>query len=293
MSAKKTCVFCGEALQGKGKGTERSRKTDEHITPKWLIEHLAMGEMPITGMRWDVPSRTVIEQHRHGFRSFVSGRVCAGCNNGWMSDLETEAKPILIRLIADPRVLPSLSEAERHTVARWTLKTAVVLNQASFGDAANPLDRPIPVEHRKLLASGIISDELIVVGAGCPSGRVSEFLQSASWASPKNTFPLRKEDRECSYKVGMSFNSLLLAVAYYPNNDYYYGITADRFAVLWEGTRGIVRTDAGVGEVPIASNSPILEGFLGNIFVVSKAWWTITQNAVTTRLIVVPGRSRR
>lgn len=288
MSAKKTCVFCGVALRGKG--TDRTCKSDEHINPTWLIEHLGIGDLPVTGMRWDVPSRTVIEQHSHGGRSFVSGRVCTGCNNGWMSTLETEAKPILIRLIADPRLLPGLSVEERHTVARWTLKTAVALNQASFGNEANPLDRPIPVEHRKALVSGKLSDDVIVVGACCPSDRVSEFVQSATWATPKNTVPLRTEDRVRSYKIGMSFRSLLLAVAYYPNSEYYYGITADRFAVLWTGTRGIVRTDEGIGEIPIAANSPILEGFLGNIFVVSKTWWTITQNAATTRLIVVPGR---
>lgn len=291
MSAKKTCVFCGVVLHGKG--TDRCCKTDEHINPKWLVEHLGMGEMPVTGIRWAVPSGTIIEHQRHGSRTFVSGRVCAGCNNGWMSDLETEAKPILIRLIADPSELSSLSEHERHTVARWTLKTAAVLNQASFGNAANPLDRPIPAEHRRLVMRGVIPNEIIVVGAGCPSDRVSEFVQNASWASPNYTVPLRNEDRERSYKIGMSFRSLLLAVAYYPNAEYYYGITADRFAVLWSGTRGIVLTDEGVGDVPIVTHSPILEGFLGNIFVVSKTWWTITQNAATTRLIVVPGTSPR
>jgi hypothetical protein len=102
MSATKTCLFCGRVLPPK---RIKNGKSDEHIIPQWLMDHLGLCTMPVTGMRWDVPSRQVLEHKQHGVRRFVSGGVCAGCNGGWMSQLETEAKPILIRLIADPHEL--------------------------------------------------------------------------------------------------------------------------------------------------------------------------------------------
>ena len=50
--------------------------------------------------------------------------VCQPCNNGWMSRLENEAKPIIQDLLASDRV--SFASEERELVARWILKTAMV-----------------------------------------------------------------------------------------------------------------------------------------------------------------------
>lgn len=277
---------CGtESNHGQNHG-----KTNEHIIPKWLIGHLGLVETPVDDRRFDIPSGRILHERQYGTRSFVSGRVCAECNSGWMSDLENEAKPLLIRLIADPHELATLTKDEQHTVARWTMKTAAVLNKASFGNLQNPLDRPIPKAHAESAKSAVLPEDVLIVGAGCRSDKISSFIQNASWASPKHTVPLRVQDRDRSYKVGMSFRSLLLAVAYYPNPEYLYGLTASRFITLWSGSRGIVMTQDGVGEVPIRANAPILEGFLGNIFVVSKAWWHIRQNVLTTTLVSIPSR---
>jgi hypothetical protein len=52
-------------------------------------------------------------------------RLCAGCNNGWMSRLEERTKPILVRLLENEPVLLDLdAQAE---VARWAIKTAMVV----------------------------------------------------------------------------------------------------------------------------------------------------------------------
>jgi hypothetical protein len=56
-------------------------------------------------------------------------RVCARCNNGWMSDLERKAKPFLTRPIqGDPK---NLRFAEIETVAAWAYKTCVLADLAS------------------------------------------------------------------------------------------------------------------------------------------------------------------
>lgn len=54
--------------------------------------------------------------------ALVAGGVCASCNNGWMSDLESAARPYLLGEAA--RVSGPASAA----LARWFVKTAIVIN---------------------------------------------------------------------------------------------------------------------------------------------------------------------
>ena len=50
--------------------------------------------------------------------------VCAKCNNGWLSELEGAAKPIIAPLIrGEARCLPYEDQA---LIAAWTCKTALV-----------------------------------------------------------------------------------------------------------------------------------------------------------------------
>jgi hypothetical protein len=50
--------------------------------------------------------------------------VCENCNNGWMSQLENETKPILNRMLSDARfALPLVGQ---HVVTCWAIKTAMV-----------------------------------------------------------------------------------------------------------------------------------------------------------------------
>ena len=51
-------------------------------------------------------------------------KVCAGCNNGWMSRLETAAKPVLERLLTGSPL--ALSVDQQHVVAQWFVKNAVL-----------------------------------------------------------------------------------------------------------------------------------------------------------------------
>ncbi len=54
----------------------------------------------------------------------VDLKVCATCNNGWMSKLESRAKPLLSKLIfADGAI--ALSEIDADMLAAWSAKTLV------------------------------------------------------------------------------------------------------------------------------------------------------------------------
>jgi len=76
-----------------------------------------------------------------------------------------------------------------------------------------------------------------------------------------------KQEHDGSYKIGMSFRSLFLGVAYYPNRDYLYGLPERTHLLLWCSRRGVVRPfeDMGDGEVPIVAKCPVVEGFLANV----------------------------
>ncbi len=51
--------------------------------------------------------------------------LCATCNNGWMSMLENEAKPILESILDEK--LKDIDAASQSTLACWAVKTAMVL----------------------------------------------------------------------------------------------------------------------------------------------------------------------
>ena len=106
---------------------------------------------------------------------------------------------------------------------------------------------------------------------------------------PQNSIPLNDKDRNRSYKIGLSFDALLLGVAYYPNAEYYYTVSHDKHSILWGSTNRVVRlTDEGGLEVPILANLPIVEGFLGNIALISKTMWNIIQDTQRLGLIAKP-----
>lgn len=82
---------------------------------------------------------TLHDRRSHPLKVMVLGPVCPGCNNGWMSALESKAKPTLLELASGSLRLEDLSPPQRVVVARWALKTAVALNASSnFHHIATP-----------------------------------------------------------------------------------------------------------------------------------------------------------
>jgi hypothetical protein len=288
----KSCLFCGAALQPKS-GAHRA-KTDEHVFPDWLQEHLGIKGNVVTPMRVRSDNRQIIDMRRHVMGAFVAGSVCYDCNHGWMSALENEVNDVLIRLIVDPIQLGSLTDVERRTLARWTVKTAAVLNRCStYGNANDEIGRPVPDEHLRILASGTLPNDVLVVGAGSQSAKTVDFLQYAIWTNPANSIPLRDVDRNLSYKVALSFRDLVLMVAYYPSADYVYGINSHHYVPLWTGSRRVIPIDHLMDESPAKSSSPQLELLLRNISVVSHTWLALVENVAFTRLVQpLQGRQR-
>jgi hypothetical protein len=206
-----------------------------------------------------------------------------------MSHLEGEAKQVLIPLIEDPHRLWQLDPEQRTLIARWTLKTAAMLNRASaYSDPSNLMSRPVPDDHLGEIMHGRFPSGVAVVGCGYPSSEPLDWMQFGTWITPSNSVPLLEEDRNRSYKIALAFRDLVLAVVYYPSAEYHYAVIEGYYVPLWAGDRDIIPIPRRLDDSPAVTHSPVLEGLLRNIFVLSKTWVELVANLSMTRLIQEP-----
>ncbi|MGH2911332.1 MAG: hypothetical protein ACRDJ3_02530 [Solirubrobacteraceae bacterium] len=131
------CMFCGE----------NRKPTREHVFPQWLARFVG-DDAGIDTYLWKLGASPV-ERGPYLNRlltDLVLRKVCAPCNSGWMSELETEARPLLIDLIAG-RVI-TLNSQVRAVLLRWALKTAAALGPIQKAPDA------VGVGFRRALAKG-------------------------------------------------------------------------------------------------------------------------------------------
>jgi len=115
----RSCVFCG-----------RGPVTAEDVFPRWLGAYL--GRRPT----YTVTGAGIGTTHWGGYRGLSMTarvkRVCKGCNNGWMSQLETAAAPILKPMLTET-ISVSLSGGATGSLsilAKWAMKTALMIQYA-------------------------------------------------------------------------------------------------------------------------------------------------------------------
>jgi hypothetical protein len=103
------CIFCG-------KGDSKPHKED--VLPKWIAREF--GNDP-----WEIKSQTSDRTFKaRNHLGLVSRAPCTQCNNGWMSKLESAAKPVIAPLMNDT---PSeLTPEQQLVIARWLVKTCIM-----------------------------------------------------------------------------------------------------------------------------------------------------------------------
>jgi len=106
-------------------GTTSSPASREHVFSKWLLTEFGPD---ISMALFRLLDDGAHEQRRAEIKldSFKLKRICECCNNGWMSELEESAKPLILGVIRGVLELGSLSEDERRILARWAGKTAII-----------------------------------------------------------------------------------------------------------------------------------------------------------------------
>ncbi len=140
------CIFC-----------DNTNLSQEHIWPRWAAPLLAdEGPMPHR-VQIQQADRDDIERGwmTDGF-SHTTGAVCKGCNNGWMSNLENAAKPLLEGMLRGHG--RSLHKAGQQTLATWAVKTGMVAS-SSMGAARRVAS---PQEHHYLREHGEPSSNIKV-----------------------------------------------------------------------------------------------------------------------------------
>lgn len=124
------CAMCGRPLRG-----DRSK---EHVFAKWLMPHYEALPQPFSVAWSSDDSFEVHEKRELIMGNHVAGRICRTCNNGWMSQLEDQAKLALLDVASKRRSLASLIQTERLLLARWATKTALVARSSAPGPQVAP-----------------------------------------------------------------------------------------------------------------------------------------------------------
>lgn len=123
----RTCIFCGA-----------SDLTTEHVLGRWLEAQLPGKRGGFAMVRVNLKTET-----GEGFRTRAmpvqTNRVCAKCNNGWLSNIEAAASRQAGPLI---RGLKRRLRPERQTtIATWATKTAILLRYALSPPRPTPRDQ--------------------------------------------------------------------------------------------------------------------------------------------------------
>ncbi|WP_330251796.1 hypothetical protein OG874_37640 [Nocardia sp. NBC_00565] len=130
------CIFCGSTGLSK-----------EDIWPRWIRRATShpggdSSSQLITHAFITDAAAVLVPEHRQRQGPTTSRKVrkvCRNhCNGGWMSRLETAAMPLLLPMIKDtPNCV--LSVADQETVARWAVKTSIMMQ---FTDESTKTSHP-------------------------------------------------------------------------------------------------------------------------------------------------------
>jgi len=147
MQQRRNCIFCGNPADSK-----------EHLPSDWILKSLPA-------------KRQLIQRISKGEIRKFSGPltikcVCAGCNNGWMSQLEASIRPILGSMMHDLSVYLDIS-AQRD-LSTWSVKTAMALEGTKPQKAARCYSLPDCAALR--LRSSIPSHTRVWIGRFSVSG---------------------------------------------------------------------------------------------------------------------------
>jgi hypothetical protein len=116
----KECAFCPET----------AKLSLEHLWSAWMDE-LFPGRKRFTDL--DEEGRVIRERYTKELDA-TAKVVCENCNNGWMSNLESQhAKPAMMELITGKVDIP-ISKSRARSIALFAFKTAVVFDHCNRSD---------------------------------------------------------------------------------------------------------------------------------------------------------------
>jgi len=201
------CVFCGE----------RRARGKEHMIPRWLQIFIAGSTSDhFMGSHVSMASAELLSTRRQPGESVVFGHVCQVCNGGWMNTLEVSAAGLLKDAVTNGGSANTWGREDCELVARWTFKTAAMIN------AGSNYRRIIPPQHlrdfyeREQLPQGLVVDVGLLAPSAVPTIEWRQSQNSPVFSQPESLEATGRALLQ-SYRVTIAMNQLLVKVMYWPD----------------------------------------------------------------------------
>jgi len=228
----KQCLFCGANLAG--------NRSIEHVFPQWLQVKYGLSTEGVLQTHFSADGKVLSSRH-HNLSKHVCGRVCTTCNNGWMSQLETDTMPLICALAERKVTLNDLNSEQCFLLAFWACKTAYALH------AASNYRMIVPKIHMRFLSTQPreLPKGVSVFGHQFNCTEPFVWWQSPTWQVSADEKTLTDDFltiiRNTAYKISFSINNLALIVAYNPFDDmslvlwkyFHFPIWPERGPVFW------------------------------------------------------------
>lgn len=145
---KRNCPYCGEIMGVPGRKTSQ-----EHVLGEAILRELGLlkSEQRFVFMqREELDPGSEITVRRKTYMAQQTKRtVCEPCNNGWMSRLQKDAKPLVVSLTNEKIGIYDLTTEQKCLLAHWTLMTACSTSASVRQDLSN-----VPPEHYQAVMKG-------------------------------------------------------------------------------------------------------------------------------------------
>jgi hypothetical protein len=209
----RSCIFCGAS----------GPLTNEHVIPDWLQRYVGGSEKStFRGVHLSAIGMPLSERKASG-SSLTLGTVCATCNNGWMSDLESSFGSLLPRLEANmsPR---QFSTAERRTIALWIVKTGIIVNYSSNYRTILPASVAHMLSQSRNVPAGIK-----VFGGGVSSGKTIRWSQSNIGVAVVQRSDIPDYDwHQNTFVFALSIRDIFIGFGWH-------GLSQDEFEIVYSG----------------------------------------------------------
>lgn len=128
-------------------------------------------------------------------------RVCATCNNEWMSDLEKRAKPLIGWMILGKPI--RLSVDDQLAVATWGFKTFLMLNLLHRREG-------VPLSHYKWLYENGTPPDSVRISIGEHAGDIEKSRYSMTLSVPDDP-PADRPNDATEYRFSFNVGRLIYA----------------------------------------------------------------------------------
>lgn len=224
-----------------------SNRAKEHAIPNWLIQYLNLKDWSCRSIGYGNDGYALNSKANIGSQSLLAGRVCISCNNGWMSALEGNVKPVLISLLDASRTLTDLNAEQRILLARWTVKTAYMINHTW---KEPPIILP---NHLEQLYKGKTSlpNGVTVFAHQHPVSSYIGWIQGRDWPC----IYLLSDEKDAramharSYRLALQIGNLLLLVAYWPGRLWTYAMRNIIYNRIWPTGQYFLQGDVRLTQI--------------------------------------------